>query len=164
MPMIEPPIVDMTGFYLILGIYVLILIAIVFISLFIYFWSDSKKSRFLKFNTEHECELLSGNIDNMKFRTKNKTWHIFKSKPIIINTLFGKRPLYLIRDESCLPFEFDKNKLVMSAESLKNFCDHDNMKTILKLTSEPFKEKLIFLIIGCIMGFFMGIVIKMMMG
>jgi hypothetical protein len=160
---------DMTFFYIVLGMYLLILAVIIVTSVFVYFWLDSKKSRFLRFLTNGECQILKGNIKNQKFTTKTGTWHILKTRPIILNTFFGKRPMYLLRDDKCIPYEFDKTdsingRLIMSSESLKNFCDHDNMKTILKLSLESFKEKMMFLIIGLVMGIMTGLVIKFLMG
>lgn len=144
----------------ILAIFVALMIGTMALILWLYFWNDSRKSRFLRFLNNNEARIVKGNINNQKFQKKNKAWHINKARPILLKTLFGIRPLYLIRDDTAIAWEFDKKKKIgLSAESLKNFTDHENIKTVLKLSSKDTKEKMLFLIIGLVMGVVIGIIV-----
>lgn len=130
----------------------------VMIILWIYLINDAKQSRFLRFNTEGEARIVHGNIDNQLFMQKNKAWHIMKTKPIILNTKFGKRPLYIIKDDVSIPFIFEGKHLKLSSESLKNFTEHENIKTIIKLTSKNKGEIFLFIAIGLVIGILVGII------
>ena len=142
-------------------IVIVITLTIVMAILWIYFYTDSKKTRFLRFYNSSQAGIIKGNIDNQKFISKNKAWHIDKAKPIFLKTPFGFRPLYLIKDNSAIAWEFDnKRKMTMSSESLKNFCDHDNIKQLMKLTSAENKDKILFLILGMVAGVVAGMIIR----
>lgn len=145
-------------------IYICVLVGMATLILWFYFWHDSRQTRFLRFTSSNEAKIVKGNVDNQMFKQKNKKWHINKAKPILLNTFFGKRPMYLIKDDCAICWEFGRaKKIKLSAESLKNFCDHENIKQILRLTVSDKKEKFLFLAMGAVVGAVIGILIGTML-
>lgn len=130
--------------------------------LWFYFYTDNKKTRFLRMITEHEAQILKGNVKNHTYTRDGHTWLIDKTQPIILRTWWGKQPFYILHDKTCIPFKFNpKSKEIdMSSEDLKNFTDHDNFKTMLRLATKNKGEMLIYLIGGSAIGLLIGFIVR----
>jgi hypothetical protein len=151
---------------LLIGIIAGSVISIPIVILFIT-WMDRLNSAFLYFDTAETCRLLSKQPRDGDVRiTEGKKLKIFsvdRSKPKMLKSFFGHKPLYFLRWNSALPFEFDiKDGKLKKNEILPESLGEIQKSTVIEKLMNPkgaTMNMIMFLILGAVIGILAGILI-----
>jgi len=123
-----------------------------------YIRKKSRTSKLLYFTNDNEAELVDIEINDKIFEYRGKKYYVDKVRPCYINTgMFGKKPLYLIKNDIPLTLSIDNDKIVLSSDTLEEFL---NMKLIKQLmTPQEANEKLFMgLAIGVVLGIIIAVI------
>jgi hypothetical protein len=117
-----------------------------------YLRKKSKTSKLLYFTNDNEAELVDIEINDKLFSYKNKKYYVDKARPAYIaDGIFGKKPLYIVKNDVPLTLTISDDKIILSSDTLEEFL---NMKLIKQLmTPQEANEKLFMgLAIGAVLG------------
>ena len=120
-----------------------------------YIRKKSKTSKLLYFTNDNETELVDVEINDKIFMYKGKKYYVDKARPCYISAgMFGKKPLYIVKNDVPLTLTINKDEIVLSSDTLEEFL---NMKLIKQLmTPQEANEKLF---MGIAIGVVLGIII-----
>lgn len=120
-----------------------------------YVRKKSKASKLLYFTNDNEAELVDIEIKDKLFNYRGKKYYVDKARPAYIaDGIFGKKPLYIVKNDVPLTLSVEKDKIILSSDTLKEFL---NMKLIKQLmTPQEANEKLF---MGLAMGAVLGIIL-----
>ena len=146
---------------------VLIIIFMPIIFFFVLIMIDmttNKKARMLYFETEKLARIIDANIKDGFAQIRKKKFFVQEVKPVFIPSgiiVKSWRPLYAIRWDKVIPFQFVKEglKAIPSAENMKNLIENKTLDALLKPASTN-KQALLFFIMGAVMGGLIGYVIS----
>lgn len=136
-----------------------------FIVFFLY-WTDRHKSKFIYFDTAdtarmHSLEATNGHVVITEGKTVRR-FDIDRSKPKLLSTFFGHKPLYFIRWNSAVPFEFDVKEGKLKKGEVSPATHGEIMKSTIieKLMNPKTKggEMLMYILIGVIIGALIGFI------
>lgn len=105
-------------------------------------------------------------IANERVELGKKIWHVNKAIPILVDHLFGSRPLYVLPEDFPVAAQFDEEKIegqrkgyfAMSSETMKRFLENNALKDLAALKASGMDLAMI--VIGAIMGVMMGFIIR----
>lgn len=142
----------MNGIDLILGFYFLGTIAII-----AFIVMDLKKTRFIYFTGEKTFKILKKSPKDNIIEIDKKIHYLDKHKPYFITTKLGMFPCYFMDQKNIRPLEVGSKKQdLLKPLELKTVTDMEILKSLLK---DPLsKERMMYIILGLMGGFGLGVV------
>lgn len=139
--------------------------------IFMLYWFDRKTSRFLYFNTEDTCQMISSEVVDGNFHFNDgrieKHFDIDKAKPVHVKTFFSIKPLYFLKWNSVAPLKvnIEQNKIEdikMTPDSLGQLKKSTVIEKLMNPKGQGF-NMFLFLILGVIVGAPVGYIIALSM-
>jgi len=138
-----------------------------FLVIFLLYWTDRKTDRYLYFDTEDTCRIVSKESKDGKVVIEDdgvqKHYDIDKAKPKLIKTFFGIKPFYWLKWNGIAPLEinFQNNTLTDGKITPENL-GQLKKSTIIEKLMNPKTDNMniiIWLIIGAVIGILLGYII-----
>jgi hypothetical protein len=157
----------MDGLTIVIFISLFVTIVIPPCAIFWLYWTDRHKSKFLYFDTTdtarfQSIEATNGHVVIDEGKTKRR-FDIDRTKPKILHTFFGQKPLYFIRWNSSVPFEFDIKDGKLKKGEVSPATHGEIMKSTIieKLMNPKSKggEIVLYILIGAVIGVLLGVII-----
>lgn len=127
------------------------------IGLFAFIVWDLKKTRFVYFDGEKKFRIIKKTPKNNQIEIEGKLHYLDKHKPYFLIGKLGMFPCYFLDQKNIRPIEVGSNKPdLLKPLDLKIVTDMEILKSLLK---DPLsKERMIYILLGLIGGFGVGVV------